>query len=53
MENFAYSSPLTVKDAAGMLSNQWGAVANAIGVRVPQVPLVPRRILAALERRNA
>ena len=29
------------------------AVANAIGVRVPEVPLTPDRVLAALERRNA
>lgn len=29
------------------------AVANAIGVRVPQVPLTADRVLAALERRNA
>ena len=29
------------------------AVANAIGVRVPRVPLTPDRVLAALERRNA
>jgi xanthine dehydrogenase YagR molybdenum-binding subunit len=29
------------------------AVANAIGVRVPRVPLTPSRVLAALERRNA
>jgi xanthine dehydrogenase YagR molybdenum-binding subunit len=29
------------------------AVANAIGVRVPQVPLTPERVLAALEGRNA
>ncbi len=29
------------------------AVANAIGVRVPQIPLTPDRVLAALERRNA
>ncbi len=29
------------------------AVANAIGTRVPMVPLTPRRVLAALERRNA
>ena len=26
MESFAYSSPATVKDAAGMLSNKWGEV---------------------------
>jgi xanthine dehydrogenase YagR molybdenum-binding subunit len=29
------------------------AVANAIGVRVPMVPLTPDRVLAALEGRNA
>jgi xanthine dehydrogenase YagR molybdenum-binding subunit len=29
------------------------AVANAIGVRVPRVPLTPARVLAALERRTA
>jgi xanthine dehydrogenase YagR molybdenum-binding subunit len=29
------------------------AVANAIGVRVPFVPLTPQRVLAALEGRNA
>jgi len=29
------------------------AVANAIGVRVPTIPLTPDRVLAALERRNA
>jgi xanthine dehydrogenase YagR molybdenum-binding subunit len=29
------------------------AVANAIGVRVPKVPLTPDRVLDALERRNA
>jgi CO/xanthine dehydrogenase Mo-binding subunit len=28
-------------------------VANAIGVRVPQIPLTPRRVLAALEARRA
>jgi xanthine dehydrogenase YagR molybdenum-binding subunit len=28
------------------------AVANAIGVRVPEVPLTPDRVLATLERRN-
>src|SRR5579885_1959838 len=26
MENFAYASPNSVKDAAGMLSNKWGEV---------------------------
>ena len=29
------------------------AVANAIGVRVPHIPLTPRRVLAALEARRA
>lgn len=29
------------------------AVANALGVRVPMVPMTPARVLAALERRNA
>lgn len=29
------------------------AVANAIGVRVPMVPLTPNRVIDALERRNA
>ncbi len=29
------------------------AVANAIGVRVPEVPLTPNRVLAALNRRTA
>ncbi len=29
------------------------AVANAIGVRVPRIPLTPDRVLAALEGRNA
>ena len=26
MENFAYANPYSVKEAAGMLSNQWGEV---------------------------
>ena len=34
----------------GAVSN---AVANAIGVRVPWVPVTPDRVLAALEGRNA
>ena len=34
----------------GAISN---AVANAIGVRVPTIPITPRRVLAALEGRNA
>jgi xanthine dehydrogenase YagR molybdenum-binding subunit len=29
------------------------AVANAIGVRVPDIPMTPRHVLNALERRNA
>ena len=29
------------------------AVANAIGVRVPNIPMTPEHVLAALERRNA
>jgi len=29
------------------------AVANAVGVRVPRVPLTPARVLGALERRTA
>ncbi len=29
------------------------AVANALGVRVPRLPMTPDRVLAALERRNA
>ena len=29
------------------------AVANAIGVRVPKIPLTPDQVLAALEGRNA
>ena len=29
------------------------ATANAIGVRVPEIPLTPDRVLAAIERRNA
>jgi len=37
----------------GVVASIANAVANAIGVRVPQVPLTPRRVLAALERRNA
>jgi xanthine dehydrogenase YagR molybdenum-binding subunit len=39
--------------AVGVIAAIGNAVANAIGVRVPQVPATPRRVLAALERRNA
>ncbi len=39
-----------VNPTIGAISN---AVANAIGVRVPTVPMTPDRVLAALERRKA
>jgi len=39
--------------AIGGIAAIGNAVANAIGVRVPKVPLTPMRVLAALERRNA
>ena len=39
--------------AIGCIAAIANAVANAIGVRVPEVPLTPDRVLAALERRNA
>jgi xanthine dehydrogenase YagR molybdenum-binding subunit len=39
--------------AIGGIAAIANAVANAIGVRVPMVPLTPNRVLAALERRNA
>jgi xanthine dehydrogenase YagR molybdenum-binding subunit len=39
--------------AIGVIAAIGNAVANAIGVRVPRVPLTPNRVLAALERRNA
>jgi len=39
-----------VVPTVGAIAN---AVANAIGVRVPRVPLTPDRVLAALERRSA
>ena len=39
--------------AIGGIAAIANAVANAIGVRVPDVPLTPDRVLAALERRNA
>lgn len=37
----------------GLLAAICNAVANAIGVRVPNAPMTPERVLAALERRNA
>jgi xanthine dehydrogenase YagR molybdenum-binding subunit len=39
--------------AIGGLAAIANAVANAIGVRVPRVPLTPARVLGALERRTA
>ena len=39
--------------AIGVIASISNAVANAIGVRVPHVPLTPDRVLAALEGRNA
>ncbi|MGI8740959.1 MAG: xanthine dehydrogenase family protein molybdopterin-binding subunit [Bryobacteraceae bacterium] len=39
--------------AVGCVAAIANAVANAIGVRVPQVPLTPMRVLSALERRSA
>jgi xanthine dehydrogenase YagR molybdenum-binding subunit len=39
--------------AIGGIAAIANAVANAIGVRVPMVPLTPDRVIAALERRNA
>ena len=39
-----------VVSPGAVLSN---AVANAIGVRVPQIPLTPRRVLGALEGRQS
>jgi xanthine dehydrogenase YagR molybdenum-binding subunit len=39
--------------AVGGIAAIANAVANAIGVRVPSVPVTPDRVLAALERRNA
>jgi xanthine dehydrogenase YagR molybdenum-binding subunit len=37
----------------GVVAAVANAVANAIGVRVPHVPLTPRRVLAALEERRS
>jgi xanthine dehydrogenase YagR molybdenum-binding subunit len=39
--------------AIGGIAAIANAVANAIGVRAPRVPLTPARVLAALERRTA
>ena len=39
--------------AIALLTAIANATANAIGVRVPEIPLTPDRVLAALERRNA
>lgn len=39
--------------AIGGIAAIANAVANAVGVRVPRVPLTPDRVLNALERRNA
>ncbi|MGC9949640.1 MAG: xanthine dehydrogenase family protein molybdopterin-binding subunit [Bryobacteraceae bacterium] len=39
--------------AIGVIAAIGNAVANAIGVRVPQVPLTADRVLAALEGRNS
>jgi xanthine dehydrogenase YagR molybdenum-binding subunit len=39
--------------AVGVQAAIGNAVANAIGVRVPDMPMTPDRVLAALERRNA
>jgi xanthine dehydrogenase YagR molybdenum-binding subunit len=39
--------------AIGGIAAIGNAVANALGVRVPRVPLTPARVLAALERRTA
>ena len=44
-----FGEPCTI-GVIGAIAN---AVANAIGVRVPHVPLTPDRVLAALEGRNA
>ena len=39
--------------AIALITAIGNATANAIGVRVPEIPLTPDRVLAALERRNA
>jgi xanthine dehydrogenase YagR molybdenum-binding subunit len=39
--------------AVGGIAAIANAVANAIGVRVPMVPVTPDRVLGALARRNA
>ena len=39
--------------AIALLTAIGNAVANAIGVRVPRMPMTPDHVLAALERRNA
>lgn len=39
--------------AIALITAIGNATANAIGVRVPHVPLTPNRVLDALERRNA
>ena len=39
--------------AVGVVAAIANATANAIGVRVPEVPLTPRRVLEALGGRNA
>jgi xanthine dehydrogenase YagR molybdenum-binding subunit len=41
--------PATVPTASAIAS----AVANAAGVLVPELPMTPARVLAALERRGA
>jgi xanthine dehydrogenase YagR molybdenum-binding subunit len=39
--------------AIGLIAAIGNAVANAIGVRVPNMPMTPKHVLAALEGRNA
>jgi len=39
--------------AIALITAIGNATANAIGVRVPEIPLTPDRVLAAIERRNA